>query len=215
MLSDELIGIVLNTLYVSTIPVFISALVGTPIALFLHLRGGRTALVFKMAFNGLIGMPTVLLGLLLYLLLSRSGPFGWLNLLYTLDAVVIGHVFLILPLYIAYVLTALEAVDPRIKELAAMFNLSALKTASIYFREAAGGIAGAAAAAYGRAVGELGIALMLGGDIRYRTRVLTTAIAHETMLGNWDAAIQLGVVLLAISVAISAVVTALGFRYRG
>ncbi|HII47762.1 TPA: ABC transporter permease subunit [Pyrobaculum aerophilum] len=214
-MSDELIGIVLNTLYVSTIPVFISALVGTPIALFLHLRGGRTALVFKMAFNGLIGMPTVLLGLLLYLLLSRSGPFGWLNLLYTLDAVVIGHVFLILPLYIAYVLTALEAVDPRIKELAAMFNLSALKKASIYFREAAGGIAGAAAAAYGRAVGELGLALMLGGDIRYRTRVLTTAIAHETMLGNWDAAIQLGVVLLAISVAISAVVTALGFRYRG
>ncbi|WP_258871839.1 hypothetical protein [Pyrobaculum aerophilum] len=64
-------------------------------------------------------------------------------------------------------------------------------------------------------MGELGIALMLGGDIRYRTRVLTTAIAHETMLGNWDAAIQLGVVLLAISVAISAVVTALGFRYRG
>lgn len=215
MSGDELIGIVLNTLYVSTIPVFLAVALGTPIALFLHLRGGRAALVFKILFNGLVGMPTVLLGLLLYLLLSRSGPLGWLNMLYTLDAVVVGHLLLISPLYIAYVLTALEAVDPRIKELATMFNIPMFKTASIYLREAAGGIAGAAAAAYGRAVGELGIALMLGGDIRYKTRVLTTAIAHETMLGNWDAAIQLGIALLTISLAISATVTALGFRYRG
>jgi len=82
-------------------------------------------------------------------------------------------------------------------------------------REAAWGLAAAAVAAYGRALGELGIALMLGGDIRYRTRVLTTAVAHETMLGNWDSALQLGAVLLALALAVSAVVNALGFRYRG
>jgi tungstate transport system permease protein len=145
------------------------------------------------------------------LLLARTGPLGSLQLLYTLDAVVIGHTVLILPLYLSFALTALEGVDPRLREVADMFRFSFWRTAALHVREAAASLA----ASYGRAVGELGIALTLGGDIRYRTRVLTTAIAHETMLGNWDAAIQLGVILLAISLAVSAAVTALGFRYRG
>jgi len=70
-------------------------------------------------------------------------------------------------------------------------------------------------ASFGRALGELGIALILGGDIRYRTRVLTTAVANETMLGNWDTAIQLGLVLLALSLAASAAVYALGYKFKG
>ncbi|MCU7786854.1 ABC transporter permease [Pyrobaculum sp. 3827-6] len=214
-MSAEVAGIVLNTLYVSTIPVFIAAALGTPLAAWLHIRGGRAAAALKALFNGFVGMPTVLLGLLLYLLLARTGPLGSLQLLYTLDAVVIGHTVLVLPLYLSFALTALEGVDPRLREVADMFRFSFWRTAALHVREAAAGLAAAVAASYGRAVGELGIALMLGGDIRYRTRVLTTAIAHETMLGNWDAAIQLGVILLAISLAVSAAVTALGFRYRG
>lgn len=214
-MSAELVGIVLNSVYVSAVPALVSAVVGTPAALWLHMRGGRLAAVLKALFNGLVGIPTVLLGLLLYLLLARSGPLGGLGILYTLEAVVVGHTLLVLPLYLSYALTALEGVDPRVRELAEMFGLGKATLLKIYIREAAGGLAGAVAASYGRALGELGIALMLGGDIRYKTRVLTTAVAHETMLGNWDVAIQLGVILLAMAVAVSAVVTALGFKYRG
>lgn len=214
-MQNELLGIVLNTLYVSTIPTFFSTALGTPIAVFLKLKGGTGAEVVKAVFNGLIGMPTVLLGLLLYLLLARSGPLGFLQMLYTLDAVVLGHTLLVLPLYIAFALTALDGVDPRVRELAKMFQLPPLRTAWLYIREAAAGLIAAAMAAFGRAVGELGLALMLGGDIRYRTRVLTTAIAHETMLGNWDTAIQLGIILLTIALAVSLATTALGFRFRG
>ncbi|ACB39900.1 ABC transporter permease [Pyrobaculum neutrophilum] len=214
-MSAELAGIVLNSVYVSAVPALVSAAVGTPAALWLHTRGGRLAEALKALFNGLVGIPTVLLGLLLYLLLARSGPLGGLGILYTLEAVVVGHTLLVLPLYLSYAMTALDGVDPRVRELAEMFGLGRAALLKIYVREAAGGLAAAAAAAYGRALGELGIALMLGGDIRYRTRVLTTAVAHETMLGNWDAAIQLGAVLLAMAVAVSAAVTALGFRYRG
>ncbi|ABL87231.1 binding-protein-dependent transport systems inner membrane component [Pyrobaculum islandicum DSM 4184] len=214
-MSAELVGIVLNSVYVSAVPALISAVVGTPAALWLHMRGGRLAAALKALFNGLVGVPTVLLGLLLYLLLARSGPLGGLGILYTLEAVVVGHTLLVLPLYLSYALTALEGVDPRVRELAEMFGLGKATLLKIYLREAAGGLAGAVAASYGRALGELGIALMLGGDIRYKTRVLTTAVAHETMLGNWDVAIQLGVILLVMAVAVSAVVTALGFKYRG
>jgi len=213
--AEELVGIVLNTLYVSTIPTLFSAAVGTPLAVYLHVRGGRAAAAAEAVFNGLVGMPTVLLGLLLYLLLSRSGPLGSLQLLYTLNAVVIGHTVLILPLYLSFALTALKGVDPKVREVVEMFRLGHLGTFRLYVREAAWGLAAAAVAAYGRALGELGIALMLGGDIRYRTRVLTTAVAHETMLGNWDVALQLGAVLLALAITVSAVVNALGFRYRG
>lgn len=214
-MSSELLGIILNTFYVSAIPTLLAVAVGTPAAYALYVRGGRLAGAVEALFNGLVGVPTVLLGLLLYLLLARTGPLGFLNILYTLNAVVVGHFLFVLPLYVAFATTAFRSVDVKVLEVLRMFPMPAWRRHMLVVREAVGGLAAAAAAAFSRAMGELGIALMLGGDIRFRTRVLTTAIAHETMLGNWDAAIQLGAVLLALSVSVSAVVYALGYKYRG
>lgn len=215
MSLSELAGIVLNSLYVSLLPTAIAAALGTPIAMYLYRRGGKAAEAVEAVMNGLVAMPTVLLGLLLYLLLARTGPLGFLDILYTLNAVVLGHSLLILPLYTAFALTALRGIDPRVVELLSMFPLGALQRAWLLIREAWPGLLAASVASFGRALGELGIALMLGGDIRYRTRVLTTAVAHETMLGNWDTAIQLGLVLLALSLATSTAVYALGYKFRG
>lgn len=215
MEAGEFFGILLNSLYVSLAPTAAAAAVGTPLALWLYLRGGLAARAVEAALNGLTAMPTVLLGLLLYLLLARTGPLGPLEMLYTLNAVALGNALFVLPLYTAFALAVFRSLDPRIGELLAMYPVGRLRRLAIYVGEAAGGLLAAAVAAFGRALGELGIALMVGGDIRFRTRVLTTAVAHETMLGNWDAAIQLGLALLALAVAVSAAVNALGYRFRG
>ncbi|ABP50235.1 MULTISPECIES: ABC transporter permease [Pyrobaculum] len=214
-MSSELLGVILNTFYVSAVPTLLAVAVGTPAAYALYARGGRLAGAVEALFNGLVGMPTVLLGLLLYLLLARTGPLGFLNILYTLNAVVVGHFLFVLPLYVAFATTAFRSVDVKVLEVLRMFPMPAWRRHLLVVREAIGGLAAAAAAAFSRAMGELGIALMLGGDIRFRTRVLTTAIAHETMLGNWDVAIQLGIILLILSVSVSVVVYALGYKYRG
>jgi tungstate transport system permease protein len=132
-----------------------------------------------------------------------------------LEGVVLGHAILVYPLYVSFAPTALENVDPRLKELVNMFGLGGHNLMKFYMREAATGFAAAAVAAYGRAIGELGVALMLGGDIRYRTRVLTTAIVHETMLGNWDTAALLGSILPSITVLTGVAVNLVGFKYRG
>ncbi len=215
MSAEELLGIIINSLYVSSLPTLIAVSLGTPLALYLYRRGGRLAAAAEAIASGLIAMPTVLLGLLLYLLLARTGPLGQLGLLYTPNAIVLGHALLVLPLYTAFALTALRGLDPKVVELLSMMPLDRARRLLLLAREALPGLLAASAAAFGRALGELGIALMLGGDIRYRTRVLTTAIVHETMLSNWDAALQLGAVLLALSVAISAAVYGLGHRFRG
>ncbi|MEZ0318987.1 MAG: ABC transporter permease [Pyrobaculum sp.] len=215
MWDSEFAGIVLNSLYVSLLPTLAAVAAGTPVALLLYLRGGRLAGAVEAFFNGLVAMPTVLLGLVLYLLLSRSGPLGFLNILYTLDAVVVGHAILVFPLYVSFAVSAFRGVDPRLVEVLRMFAVGRARALFVLTSEAWRGLLAAAVASFGRALGELGVALMLGGDIRYRTRVLTTAIAHETMLGNWDAAMALGAVLLTISLAVSASVYALGYKFRG
>jgi len=111
---------------------------------------------------------------------------------------VLGHNLLILPLYTVFAIAAL--IDPRVVELLfSMSSLGALQRAWFLIRDTLPGLLAASEAFFGRVLDELGVALMLGGDIRYRTRVLTTAVAHETMLGNWDTAIQLGVMLLTLS----------------
>jgi len=132
----ELVGIALNSLYVSLLPTAIAAALGTPIAMYLYGRGGKAAEAVEAVMNGLVAMPTVLLGLLLYLLLARTGPLGFLDILYTLNAVVLGHSLLILPLYTAFALTALRGIDPRVVELLSMFPLGALQRAWLLIREA-------------------------------------------------------------------------------
>ena len=213
-----MVQIYLASLYVSAIPTLIASGAAIPLGTWLVFTRPRVAKVVESVFNGLIGMPTVVLGLLLYLLLSPGGPLGWLNMLYTLEAIVIGHTLLVFPLITAFVISALREVDWRKYEALLTMGLDEREARGVIVGEALPGIVAAVMAGFNRAIGELGIALMLGGDIRFRTRVLTTAIVHETQLGNWETAIALGTLLIITSIILTLLIsflTPLARRFRG
>ncbi len=157
-------------------------------------------------FNALIGIPTVALGLLLYLLLSRSGPLGYFQLLYTPYGIMIGQSILVTPIVVSFSTSALESVDPELRSLARTLGASKLQTDSVVMREAFWGVVLAIMAAFNRAFAELGVAMMLGGNIRNVTRVLTTAIALETARGDIGLSIALTIILLAIAMSLSVLI---------
>jgi len=149
-------------------------------------------------FLSLTSVPTVVIGLLLYLLLSSSGPLGSLSLLYTPAAVVIGQAVLVTPLIISLVMEAIARVSPAITDLALTLGASRKHLMGLLRREASPSIVSAVLLAFCRAVGELGVALMLGGNIPGWTRVMSTAIALELERGEVGLCLQLAGLLLAI-----------------
>ncbi|MEM2793928.1 MAG: ABC transporter permease [Candidatus Methanomethylicia archaeon] len=194
----EIVDIVSRSIYVAGLATLTASTWSIPLGLILALRRFRGRYVLTSIFNSLIGFPTVLEGLILYLLLTRSGPLGWLNLLYTVNAIIIGQALLITPLIISFVIGAVESIDPKIKDAALTLGLSEWRANLVVISYSIRGIIASIMAGFNRAIGELGVALMLGGDIRFKTRVITTAIAFETGLGNWGFALILGFIFLLI-----------------
>jgi tungstate transport system permease protein len=151
-------------------------------------------------------MPTVSLGLILYMLLSRSGPLGFLHLLYSPVAIVIGQAVLITPIIVSLVIGTIEVMNPDIRDLAKTLGASEVQASMAVLRESTSGILLAVVTSFNRAVAELGVALMLGGNIRGVTRVLTTAIALETTKGELVLGIALTGILLAIVFVLNLIV---------
>jgi len=158
----------------------LSVLWGLPIAAAIGLRKFPGRFVVKGIFNSLLGVPTVALGLLLYLVFSKSGALGFLRLLYTPFAMIIGQAALITPIVVSFIANAIESVDPEIKDLAKTLGASETEASVAVMKESLNGIALAIAASFNRAIAELGVALMIGGNIAGVTSVLTTVIALET-----------------------------------
>ena len=150
-----------------------------------------------------MGIPTVALGLFLYLLLSRSGPLGYFQLLYSPYAIMIGQSILVTPIVVSFSTSALESVDPDLRRLARTLGASDLQMYGVVIREGFWGVVLAVIAAFNRAFAELGIAMMLGGNIRNITRVLTTAIALETSRGDIALSIAFTLILLTITMSLS------------
>jgi len=150
--------------------------------------------------ESLSGIPTVLIGLLLYILLSRSGPLGFLNLLYTPTAIIIGESILVTPLIVATAFRSLKPVYESVGELAESLGATRIQAMLLVFRESWSGIVASVVMAFSRALGELGVAWMVGGNIRWQTRVFATAIALQVAMGEFEEAIWLGAILLAIEV---------------
>jgi len=148
-------------------------------------------------------VPTVALGLVLYMLFSRSGPLGVFGLLYTPLAISLGQAVLITPIIVTFAASALESVDPELRDLARTLGASEMQTSLAIIREASFSVLLSVVAAFNRAIAELGIALMLGGNIRYVTRVLTTSIALETARGEIAFSLALAIVLLGIVYSVS------------
>jgi tungstate transport system permease protein len=196
--DPRVIEITLRSLYVSGVATLMAVLWGMPVAMVLGVRRFRGRFLVKVIFNSLIGVPTVALGLILFMFFSKSGPFGVLGLLYTPTAIIIGEALLITPIVVSLATTAIEAVDPEIMSLAKTLGASESQASVAVLKEALGGVSLAGIASFNRAIAELGVALLVGGNIAGWTEILTTGISIETQRGNIDLAIALGIILLVL-----------------
>ncbi|MDR2945999.1 MAG: ABC transporter permease [Candidatus Adiutrix sp.] len=204
----ELWGIVLLSLSCTFWACLAASLVGLPSAFLLahHEFPGKRLVI--LAFNTLQSVPTVVVGLFLYVFISRRGVFGPLDLLYSPLAISIGQFLLILPLMIMFILAALSRLDERYHQTALTLGASRRQAAMLVIREARFAVIAALCAAFGRGVAEVGVSMMLGGNIKGYTRTMTTAMALEYDKGEFTLAVALGVVLLLVSFALNG---ALGF----
>jgi tungstate transport system permease protein len=204
---DRLVmGAAIRSIWISTLAVAIAALAGIPIGSCLARRKfwGRTLAV--LFFRASMGMPTVLIGLICYASFSRRGPLGGLDLLYTPWGIVAGEFLLALPIIVSWTQAALMNLEPAIPETARTLGASPLRRWRTYLSEARVAIALALLTAFARCFTELGIAMMVGGNIKYRTRTLATATALETAQGDFARGFAMGLILFFMALVITAVV---------
>ncbi len=211
-MSDQLLDIVLRSLWISGMALLLSTLWSLPMALTLGLRkfrGSRTLISF---FNAMLGIPTVALGLFLYMILSHRGPLGFLSLLYTPSAIMLGQALLITPIIVSLLTSAIESVDPHIKDLARTLGASDRQASLAVLRESRKNGILAGIAGFNRAVAELGVALMLGGNIAGFTRVMTTQISLGISQGEIILSIEATLILLTIVFVLTYIANLLGRR---
>ena len=202
-LNAELTGIIVLSLKVSGSALIIATLFGLPLAAFLGFKRFPLKGLFISLLQTFMGLPPVVVGLFAYLLLSRSGPLGFLALLYTPSAMVIAQSILALPIVASLSYSAIVGVDPLITQAARTLGATPSQVSLTIIREARFGIMSGVIAAFGRVMAEVGAILIVGGNIAGFTRVMTTTIALETDKGNFDLALALGIILLTISMVIN------------
>ena len=193
-----LVDITLRSFAISGLATIAASLWSIPLGALMGLGRFRGRVLFRGVFNALLGVPTVTLGLVLYLLISKSGPMGFLHLLYTPTAIILGQAILITPIIVSFVASTLEAVDPDVRSLALTLGSTETGAALTVLNESLEGVLLSVTAGFNRAIAELGVALMVGGNIRGVTRVLTTYITLETGRGEIALGIAFAVILLAI-----------------
>jgi tungstate transport system permease protein len=202
-LDPELMKIVLLSLRVSGAAIIISTLLGVPLGTLLGLKPEqKTALVNKVIYT-LMGLPPVVAGLLIYLLLSRMGPLGVLGLLYTPTAMIIAQVTLALPIVTGLTMVGVRSRGKEVEETARSLGAGPLLRAWTVVRESRIALLGAVVTGFGRVIAEVGAVMMVGGNIEGHTRVMTTAIVLETRKGNYEYAIGLGLILLLLSFVVN------------
>ncbi|MEM1506991.1 MAG: ABC transporter permease [Candidatus Bathyarchaeia archaeon] len=212
---EEVLNITLLSLRVSGISVLMGALIGIPVGAILGLKQfkGKHALMrfmdiaLRSAINTFMGLPPVVVGLLVYLLLTASGPFGWLGLLYTPIAMIITQLIEVVPIIVGLTMSAVANVEKPIRERALSLGASETQAVWLILREARMGVLTSIITAFGAAISEVGGIIITGGNIRWWTRTLTTAIVVETELGNFTMALTLGAILLSIAFIINLALT--------
>jgi len=200
----EILGV---SLRVSLSAIVLATLVSVPAGFLLAVSSFRGKGALVTVVNTLMALPTVAVGLLVYMLLSRSGPLGSLGVLYTPTAIIVGQFILALPIITGITYAAVSGVDERVRRTAESLGASPLQASWMVLREGRLGIIAAIVAGFGRVITEVGSAIMVGGNIRGYTRTMTTAITLETAKGNFALGLTLGVILLAVALALNVVVT--------
>lgn len=202
-LDPDLIEISLRSLQVSITAVIIAATIGFPLGAWLAVNRFRFRRTTIAVLNALMGLPPVVVGLFVYLLLSRSGPFGVLGLLYTPTAMIIAQVIIVTPLIASIAHQAIRDLWTEYHDLLISLNTSRLQRMRTLIWDARRALLTAALAGFGRAIGEVGAIMIVGGNIDHVSRVLTTAIALETGKGDFALAIGLGLVLIGLAIAVN------------
>ncbi|HEX7364944.1 MAG TPA: ABC transporter permease [Dehalococcoidia bacterium] len=202
-LDAEVLEITARTLLISISSTIIAGLICLPLGSLIHFnnfRGKRTLINLIQTFYS---VPTVAVGLIVFLIFSRSGPLGFMKLLFTPEVMIIGQVILILPIMLGLVIVALKGVDQAAFDTALSLGASQFQATTAVVREARYSIYSAMILGFGRAISEVGLALMVGGNIRGYTRVMTTAISLETSKGDIVLSIALGIILISIALIIN------------
>jgi tungstate transport system permease protein len=211
-LSDPALGeIVALTLRVTGTALLISTLIGVPIGAALGLARFRgRSLVTATVYTGM-GLPPVVVGLFVYLLLSRSGPFGSLGWLFTPSAMIVAQTVIAFPLVVGLTMSSVASVDPALRQQVFALGATSWQTSWMVLREARIGVTAAIIAAFGGIISEVGAVMLVGGNIAGQTRVLTTAIVLYTRQGDFALAMALGVILIALAFAANALL----LRFQG
>ena len=206
--DPEFLSIVWVSIKVSFLSLCLSSIVGIPAGIFIGLGKFKGRGIVIMILNTLMSLPTVVVGLLVYSLISRQGPLGYFGWLYTITAMVIGQFILVVPIISALSMAAVKNQGDSSFKLALALGASPLKASLTYLNEARFALFAAVIAGFGRVFSEVGISMMLGGNIRFYTRNITTAIALETAKGQFELGIALGIMLLTVSFILNS-----GFYY--
>ena len=209
----EVFNAVFISLRVSCTAIIFATIVGLPLGFGVAIREFKGKRLTVIILNTLMALPTVVVGLTVYSLISRRGLLGPLNLLYTPHAMVIGQFILATPIIAALTISAIQGIDEAVATTALTLGANRRQAALMVLREARVGLLAAVIAGFGRIIGEVGAAMMLGGNIRSVTRTISTAIALQTSMGEFGVGIALGIILMTIHLLIVALVINTLFPY--
>jgi len=196
--NEETYSAVYTTVYVSTFSIILSLFMGLPLGFVLSYYDFMGKKQIRAFVDTLLALPTVVVGLLVYAFITSRGPLGDYGLLFNRSGIIVGQTILILPMVISLSASAIESLDERLRNTLITLGARGKKIITGTLYESRFAIMTAAAAAYGRAISEVGVSMMVGGNIKWHTRTITTAIALETGKGEFAMGIALGIVLLLI-----------------
>ena len=210
--DQQVFSITARTLIISSTSTSIAALIFIPVGSFIHFQAfpGKGLLINMI--QTLFSMPTVFVGLLVFITFSSDGPLGSLGILFSPTAIIIGHVILISPIISGLTMSALRGVPPEIQDTARSLGATRMQTIFTMISEAKYGVSTAVLLGFGRAISEIGLAIIVGGNIRGYTRTLTTSMSLETSVGNFEVAMALGIILVTLALLVNILVSK--FQHR-
>ncbi len=202
MASSDIFHVTFLSIFVSVSATLLASSMAVPLGTIMGLKKFKGREVIRTITYTLYGFPPVVAGLLIYLLLSRQGPLGSLNLLFTPTAMIIAQMVLVFPIITGLTMSSVSQVAKDAKETAMTLGANRWQTAKTVLNEARIGVISAIMVGFGRAIAEVGAVIIVGGNIKWHTRVLTTAIVLETRRGNFEYALMLGIILLSVALLV-------------
>jgi tungstate transport system permease protein len=212
--DKDILNIIFLTLQVSGTATLISVAVGIPLGTLMALKDFRGKNILSSLVNFGMGLPPVVAGLLVTLILWRYGPLGSMNLMYTIPAMIIAQSLVAIPIITGLSFAAILNVNPKLKYQLLSLGAEPFQVCLILIKEAKLGLMAAVIAGFGRVISEVGASMMVGGNVRGKTRILTTAIVLEVDKGNYDIAIAIAIILLLITYLVVVILTFLQHNER-